>query len=241
MTGNVDLSELSDATILAMHAAAGEASAAMHAAHRANSNVVWDFLRFEKEVAPERHYPDDNAFDPESGSQYYYHMHRPGEHGHFHCFIMHDGLPETAEPVPDQDLHLRDPGFTDPFAHLIAISMDEFGHPKGLFTTNRWVTQEVIYPADQIIALLDRFRIDHTFPAWSTNRWLTAMIVLFRPQIESLIRAREATFGALREAHPDRVVYEDTDNEILSFAKIDIAEHSGAVAAEHARRWGRSR
>lgn len=231
-----DLSGLSDDAILAMNAAAGEIGAAMHAAYRANSNVVWDFLRFEQQVLPDHHYPDDNVYDPESGSQYYYHSHRADEHGHFHCFIMHGGLPDTAKPIPDQRLDMRDPDFTDPFAHLVAISMDEFGHPQGLFTTNRWVTQEVVYPADQIIALLDQFQIDHTFPAWSTNRWLTAMVALFRPQIESLIWARESEFKRLSEKSPNGVVYEDTSHEILSFAKINVTEQVKAVTSERERR-----
>jgi len=40
--------------------------------------------------------------------------------------------------------------------------------------------------------MLGRFRIDHGRPSWPTNIWITAMLRLFRPQIERLLRQRDA-------------------------------------------------
>lgn len=59
------------------------------------------------------------VYDRDSQAQYYYHAHREGdlEHGHFHTFIR-------------------------AIAQLIAVSMDAWGQPIGLFVGNRWVTGE---------------------------------------------------------------------------------------------------
>jgi len=66
--------------------------------------------------------------------------------------------------------------------------MVAWGDPIGLFYVNRWVTDETWYPAEAVIAMLDRFAIDHVFPNWAVNRWLTALLRLYRPHIEALIR-----------------------------------------------------
>ena len=232
----VDLTSASDTELLNMRAAAADVREAMWATYRADTSVVGELLRHEETFEFHDHYPDDDARDPESGSQYYYHWHRDGEHGHFHCFIMEAGLPDHMAPIPDQRLDLRDPDFTETFSHLIAISMDDQGHPQALFTTNRWVTQDVIFPAEQIIGLLDRFSINHTFPSWATNRWLTAMIVLFRKHIEKLIRQREKEFERLAAEEPGTVIFENTDHEVLSEVSISIDEHVEAIDSECQRR-----
>src|SRR3546814_10011495 len=83
----------------------------------------------------------------------------------------------------------RVPGFVAPedaddaLSHLVAIAMTPGGLPFRLFTVNRWVTGEVWYRADDVIRLLDVFKIDHAQPSWPLNRWISAMIVLFKPQI----------------------------------------------------------
>ena len=48
----------------------------------------------------------------------------------------------------------------DKISHLVAISMDKWGLPIGLFTTNRWVTAENWYEAADVVAMLDCFDID---------------------------------------------------------------------------------
>ncbi len=43
---------------------------------------------------------------------------------------------------------------------MIGIAMSPAGVPIRLFTTNRWVTGETLYAADDVITLLDRFLMD---------------------------------------------------------------------------------
>jgi hypothetical protein len=69
--------------------------------------------------------------------------------------------------------------------------MDAYGWPIGLFTTNRWVTNQTWYSAADTIRMLDRFLIDHAYPSWPVNRWISAMFRLFRPQIVELLERRD--------------------------------------------------
>ena len=48
--------------------------------------------------------------------------------------------------------------------------MDRRSFPIGLITTNRWVTAENWYAADDVCAMLDHFDIDHAQHFWPTNR-----------------------------------------------------------------------
>jgi hypothetical protein len=110
----------------------------------------------------------------------------------------------------------------DLVCHLVAISMDRSGWPIALFTTNRWVTGETWYAAEDVAAMLDRFDMKVDKPSWSVNRWLTAMVRLFRPQIEDLLRQRDARIGAWQAAHPEANAYEDRRLEVTSHLPIDI-------------------
>jgi hypothetical protein len=93
------------------------------------------------------------------------------------------------------------------------------------------VTAETFYAAPDAIALLDRFKIDHANPCWATNRWLSAMVRLYRPQIEALLTARDATIADWAAKHPDRDVYEDRELEVTSEIAIDLDAHIAAVDA----------
>ena len=102
--------------------------------------------------------------------------------------------------------------------------MDQDGLPKALFSTNRWVTGETFYKAEDVVALLDRFAIDQVYPCLATNNWLTAMLRLFRPQVERLLRERDRRILEHEQAHPDRDVFEDEELEVTSEVSIDIDE-----------------
>jgi hypothetical protein len=133
----------------------------------------------------------------------------------------------TPAPLPDY----RPPaGENDALSHLVAVSMDRAGYPIRLFTTNRWVTGETWYVADSVISMLDFFHIEHARPSWPVNIWVTGMLRLFRPQIEQLIRLRDATIASWQEAHPDTNAYEDRQLEITSVIDISVDEQIAAVA-----------
>ena len=73
-------------------------------------------------------------------------------------------------------------------ARLVAISMSRPGFPVGLFTTNRGVTDETLYPADDVIRMMDRFQVDHTFPWLAVNRWIPATLDIDVPQQIAAVR-----------------------------------------------------
>jgi hypothetical protein len=188
-------------------------------------NVVGEVLKGQGQFVELEHYPRNDVYDADSGAQYYYHAHRgPVEHGHFHTFLRASGMPTGAEPL---DYPLRSqawPQGDKAISHLIAVSMDAWGYPIGLFATNRWVTGETWYPAEQVLGMLDRFVIDHAYPSWPTNRWITAMFVLFRPEIEALVRHRDAVIERWQSAHPGEDVFEDRSLEITGALPVSVEQ-----------------
>ena len=179
-----------------------------------------------------------------SHAQYFYHRHpegdAPAEHGHFHLFLRPEGmpggtlpllLPEAAIanlPTPPQAAPSKR-GARDEVSHLIAIAIDHDGEPVRLFTTNRWVTGETWYRADDVIRMLDRFSLDNAEPAGPLNAWLAAMVRLYQPEIAMLLRKRdEAVMDPLRRRRKIDV-FEDPKLEITSSLSIDLDARLAAV------------
>lgn len=186
-------------------------------------NIVGECLKGQGTFYEFDHYPDGDVYDEETHAQYYYHAHRgiAGEHGHFHTFLRQGAIPENVKPVP-YDGDTKWPEGSDAVCHLVAISMDVYGFPIGLFATNRWVTDEVWYAAEDVIGMLDRFEIDHAYPSWPVNLWISAMFRLFRPEIEALINHRDAAVKAWRAAHPGDDVFEDRNLEVTGELRISV-------------------
>ena len=187
-------------------------------------NIVGEVLKGQGTFFEMTHYPLDDVFDKDSHSQYYYHAHRGGEleHGHFHTFLRGAGIPaalsmldypQASEPWPRGDKAI---------AHLVAISMDAWGYPSGLFACNRWVTDESWYPAEAVISLLDSFVIDHANPSWPVNIWLSNMLVLFRPHIEALLKHRDAVISHWQALNPGLDVFENRQLEITGQLAISV-------------------
>ena len=202
-----------------------------------------------------RHYPEGEVYDPATHVQYFYHRHprsngsaatEAAEHGHFHLFLRGEAvpagtrpllLPEAAvanapanSPVPRQSAPLKRGG-RDEVCHLVAITVDPAGEPTRLFTTNRWVTGETWYRADDVIAMLDRFRIATGEPSALLNRWLEALVRLFQPEIGVLLRNRDQAVMDWRWRWPRRNAFEDTRLEIASSFAIDLEARLAAVEA----------
>jgi hypothetical protein len=199
---------------------------------KTGDNVVGLVLKHEGAFCILDHYPKGDVFDPESHAQWYYHAHdkkdRPGEHGHFHTFMRGGGMPEGVEPAPLADFEPKADKH-ELVCHLIAVSMDRSGWPIGLFTTNRWVTGETWYAGEDVRAMLDGFDMKVDKPSWSVNRWLTAMLRLFRPQIEHLLRQRDARVREWQAVHPEVNAYEDRRLEVTSQLPIDVEAQVGAL------------
>ncbi|PIW26514.1 MAG: hypothetical protein COW30_14830 [Rhodospirillales bacterium CG15_BIG_FIL_POST_REV_8_21_14_020_66_15] len=214
---------------------------------KSEANVVGEVLKGAGEFYEWDHYPTGDVYDWDSHSQYYYHAHPPenrankwgAEHGHFHAFLRPKGMPKGTKPAPVVDFKKpKDPD--DALTHLVAVSMNREGMPQRLFTTNRWVTGEVWYDAETVIGLLDRFSVDQALPSWPANIWITNMLRLFRPQIEVLLRRRDAAVHdwGIRFPKAECSVYEDRDLEVTSIVDISVERqlHSVQEALQARRR-----
>lgn len=199
-------------------------------------NVVGELIKNAGTFFEWNHYPDGDVYDASSGGQYFYHAHpadlRVGEHGHFHTFLRPAGMPDGMRPAPVAD-YTAPKDASDALSHIVGISMDEFGVPICLFTTNRWVTGGTWYAGADVARMLDLFGIGHTQPSWPVNRWISAMVRLFRPQILRLIGDRDATVEAWSRAGkaPDGNVLEDRVLEVTSYSRISIEDQARLIDA----------
>jgi hypothetical protein len=221
----VELADLPTERLEDMAAAGAEVLEVYRLLRKSGDNVVGEVLRGQGEFYEWDHFPKGDVYDPETHSQYYYHAHpaelRGGEHGHFHTFLRPKGMPSTIAPAPLAD-YTPPEGDNDALGHLIAISMDQYGCPIRLFSTNRWVTGEVWYAADDVIAMLDHFHMDLAYPSLPVNIWITAMLRLFRPDIEDLVRQRDRAVAAWQERKNNDNAYENRDLEITSHLDISV-------------------
>ena len=211
-----------------------EATGIREATNRGAADIAADMVDW-------RHYPEGEVFDPASHAQYFYHRHpapsrkRPAqliEHGHFHLFLRGEGmpagitpllLPELAvanAPAPRQSAPLK-LGRSDEVCHLVALSVDLRGEPVRLFTTNRWVTGETWYRADDVIRMLERFRVRGEDPSALLNRWIGALVSLFQPEIAKLLKDRDQAILEQRWRWRGNVL-EDPRLEITSSQEIDL-------------------
>lgn len=168
------------------------------------------------------HYPDDDARDATTRSRWYYHVHAPGErdpaeHGHFHLFLHRTQLDDPdaflAAPAEGEDAPAH-------VTHIAGLSVDHSGVPLAWFATNRWVTDEFLYPAETMIAHLDRYDVDNTEEDGLVNRFLTAMVTLYRTELADLLRRRDLAQAGL-VASTGVAAYE-ADNDVLATCPIDL-------------------
>ena len=154
------------------------------------------------------HYPEDDAFDADSGYRYYYHAH-PGprascEHGHFHLFA------KASEHSAEHAV----------FTHLLAVGVSADGLPVRGFTTNRWVTNEHWRPAAEVIRRASGFRLDKPARLAPVNQWLQALMGLFRPQLRWLLTRRDEVWQRALQTRPN--FFEDRRSTVLSECAFDL-------------------
>lgn len=228
---------VSRAEIEQMTAAAAIIRDCRHHLALRHTSLVGEIMADAGPICEWRHYPNGEVYDAKSHAQYFYHSHAGGgrlapEHGHFHTFLRAEGIPAGISPMllpelavadvlpPPQSAPLKR-GARDEVSHLIAIAINDLGEPNRLFTTNRWVTGETWYRAEDVIRMLDRFVVAEMAPSQVLNRWISAMIRLFRPQIAALLRARDEAVMAWRRRRRVQV-FEDPRLEITSSLHIDL-------------------
>lgn len=197
---------------------------------KSGQNMVGQCLANQGTFFEQDHYPKGDVYDPASHAQYYYHAHRPetGEHGHFHTFLRSAGMAKNVRPRPYKGSAKRPKG-KEALAHIVAVSMDKPGFPMSLFTTNQWVTGETFYRAEDVIAMIDRFTIELSYPCLATNRGLTAMLQFFKPQIVGLLQLRDSVVQQWAHENPSKDVYEDRDLEITSIIDVTIESQLAAL------------
>ncbi len=191
-------------------------------------NIVGELLPDDGKFYEFDHCPAGDIFDAQTHCQFYYHSHREGEHGHFHIFMRQEGMPGDCRPAKQSKADYMKKRENN-LCHLLAISMDKHGIPVALFTTNRWVTAEYWYAAKDVLAMVDRFAIEHAKPSWPVNRWVTAMLRLFRPQIENILQERDKVVAKWRANHPDEDVFEDRNLDLPSEVEISIGDQMSAL------------
>lgn len=217
------LSALPKTTLVTLANAGTQVRESMRVLEKAGLNLVGECLKGQADFYELNHYPEDDVYDADSGSQYYFHTHRglKGEYGHFHTFLRAPGMTASMIPVNNTGSEVW-PSGEDVLSHLICISMNQNGEPVGLFTTNRWVTDETWYPADAVIKMLEVFAVDHAFPNLAVNHWISAMFRLYQFEMAELLLERDRTVNKWRIAHPGQDVFEDRNLEVTSFITIDV-------------------
>ena len=219
------LESFSNADLEAMLEAGNRLEENLALLKKSGQNMVGQCLAHQGTFFEEEHYPQGDVYDSESYAQYYYHAHRPesGEHGHFHTFLRAGGMRKSIKPAPYKGKAKRPKG-KDALSHIVAISMNSPGFPIGMFTTNRWVTDETFYRAEDVLTMIDRFSVEQSYPCLATNRAVTALLHLFKPQILALLQLRDQVIKAWEQKYPDRDVFEDRELEITSIVAIDRAK-----------------
>jgi len=208
---------------------------------RSGSTILQKATGETGDIAPWQHYPEGEVYDPTTHCQCFYHSHgalepaaggEPNEHGHFHLFLGAEGIPAGITPLVLPELAVADAplppqsapvkrGGRDEVVHLVAIALDAGGEPVRLFTTNRWVTGETWYSAEDVIRMLHRFQLSGEGPDGLLNRWLGAMVELFQPEIAVLLRQRDRAVTEWRWRRRTNV-FEDPRLEITSSFAIDL-------------------
>ncbi len=180
------------------------------------------------------HYPDKDARDAKTKSRWYYHMHAPGnrdasEHGHFHLFLhrtqMEEGLSTIAQPPEGENAKAF-------VTHITGLSINRQGLPTSWFATNRWVTNEFMYSAPDMIAHLDRYNVDQTKQDETVNRFLTAMVALYRDEISDMLLERDQALADLSAAQDGDPKLYEKGNEVLAVRPIDLDQKIESLGIE---------
>lgn len=213
--------------LAAMQSAGDDMIAVLEEAADNGRHVLLDILKASEPdpFTQWEHYPPGDVHDRDNGAIWFYHAHaedeaaRPWtEHGHFHMFVYTEHLPDEAKPIALPENPDMEKGG---LCHLVSISFDHSGTPTRIFTTNRWVTDEWMYPAEFVIPLIDKFEVNNESFSL-TSRWLKAALGLFRPQIEWSLRERDRAIEKLRATNPGGFS-EDRSVEVLSSFLFDFA------------------
>jgi hypothetical protein len=171
-----------------------------------------------------RHYPGDDAVDPASGFQWFYHSHSPqdrpdaAEHGHIHLFARRKLWSRRLRSAHEIDFArlADDPARQVSTRHLIAIGLDAKGIPISLFTVNSWVTGDLMLSAATTALLLEQMTLDTGNE--DVDALIECIVRLYKDEIRDLLLRRDALLCQKRAPG----VLDDERLEVLSEASINV-------------------
>ena len=113
--------------------------------------------------------------------------------------------------------------------HLIAISLDGRGLPIGLFSVNRWVSEDRWLPAAGTLRLLDGISLSGASCNPHLGGWLLHFLQFYRPTTERLLSLRDQHLSQVATSRSEAL--EARELEIPSHCLIDwAADLAGAEA-----------
>lgn len=187
---------------------------------KVNATVVSDIIKDLDEFFIGERYPHDESVDRETKSSYFYHSHRPKEHGHFHIYYSNKLVMEKFKPITTWDKK-------HPNTHLVAISMHPNGDPIGFFIPNHWITKDDWYVHEDMKEMFSQFRINHPYPSWPSNQWVSEMLKLFRPQIEHILKKRDEML--FNSDKPLDKIIKNKRLDVLASISISISDQMSVI------------
>lgn len=172
------------------------------------------------------HLPPKDCYDPNSRSQYFYHVHKKedriiGEHGHLHIFKGSD-LPSI---IPEQEVEeaAHKPKKRN-LTHLFALALDNKGAPIAVFTTNHFVCGDNWLSGQDTAKLLDGFFIGISEPDPLVNSWINGLVKLCKPWAKALILRRDLEFNKRIDPKNPYAIFKDRSFELPTSSYFDFFE-----------------
>lgn len=173
------------------------------------SNPVLEVLRDVAVVEQEHKYPEHGLAFAGNGVRAFYHCHDAvsrlaEEHGHFHLFLHCGG---EREPLQN-------------WTHLAGLSIDRLGQPLRWFTVNRWVSGGPWRGAPELATFMEQnMTREGLLPV---EEWLLAMMSMYKPELVSLLNARDQILTQLKTGSDEQAVLEDRRYYEFSSCAIDL-------------------
>ncbi|MCH9632857.1 MAG: hypothetical protein S4CHLAM6_12010 [Chlamydiae bacterium] len=187
---------------------------------KVDSTVISDVIRNYDEFYIGDRYPYDESVDEETQSSYFYHSHRPKEHGHFHVYFSNEEIMDKYKPIATWDRKNRN-------THVVAISMHPDGLPIGLFIPNQWVSKDQWYKAEDMMEIIGHFEINHPYPSWASNQWINQVLKLFKPQIKEALQARDRFVESHEE--PIEQLVKNKKIDAIAFIALSIPDQMEVI------------
>lgn len=184
-----------------------------------NSNYSIDNLPSNENI----HFPNEDVFDEQSGSQYFLHRHGSDlekDSLHIHFF-------QRWRPV-ELNLPIGETVTT----HLAALDLDIAGNPLGWFTVNQWVVGDYWQPAEETINLFKNWRISRAVEGrgdlvnTKCNDWLAHCMNLYLSNvIFKLLNDRDCALDAMVDRNPNVNVLDNREVEVFGYQSIQSINH----------------